>query len=227
VAPLDDVKTLDIPRLDPKEVGLVIVDMQNSFTHPEGARARAFGTRSGVEKVRAIIPNIHRLIDVCRSVGVQIWLTKQVHYPDDKRRMARRIPSHLDRRGVKLELCLRGTWEAEFDDEMKKVIKPEDEIVVKHRSSAFYNTTLEPELRIKGVQVLIVAGTTTSFCVESTVRDAYMRDFDVLLPAECVADTDDAAQQATLVNTDRFHGVVTNIDAIARAIGARVPAGAR
>ena len=221
------VKRLEIPRLDPKEVGLVIVDMQNSFTHPDGARARAFGANSGVEMVRAIIPKVVNLMGICREAGVQIWLTRQVHYPNDQRRLARRIPSHLDRRGVKLELSHRGTWEAEIDDEVKAAMRPEDEIVVKHRSSAFYNTALEPELRIKGVQVLIVAGTTTSFCVESTIRDAYMRDFDILLPEDCVADTDEAAQKATLANTDRFHGVVCRIPDIAQALGVKIPAGAR
>ena len=221
---LSAVRRLELPRLDPSEVGLIVVDMQNSFTHPEGARARAFGEQSGVQKVRAIIPAVLRLIDVCREAGVQIWFTRQVHYPNDKRRLARRIPSHLDRRGVKLELSHRGTWEAEIDDEIKAAIRPEDEIIVKHRASGFYNTALEPELRIKGVQVLIICGTTTSFCVDSTIRDAYMRDFDILVPEEAVADTDERAQQAVLESTNRFHGLVTNIDDIAAALGVRATA---
>jgi ureidoacrylate peracid hydrolase len=57
----------------------------------------------------------------------------------------------------------------------------------------------------------VVAGTTTSFCVDSTIRDAYARDLDVVVAAECVADSDDDAQASTLASIDRFHGVVTSL----------------
>jgi len=220
--PEDKVKRLELPRLDPKEVGLLVVDMQNGFCHPEGARAKAFGV-DAIAMPRAIIPNVIEMMRLCRSAGVRITLTRQVHYPDDQARKRRRIPSHLDRRGVKLELCWRGTWDAELLDEIKGAVRPEDDILVKHRASAFYNTPLEAELRIKGIQVLIVTGTTTSFCIDSTIRDAYMRDYDVLVPAECVSDTDQAAHDAVLATVDRFHGVVTTMADIAKALGVSAP----
>ena len=164
------------------------------------------------------MPNVVRLVRLCRDRGVSIWYTRQVHYPDDTGRKRRRTPSHLDRRGVRLELCWRGTWDAELLDEIGAEVRPEDEVVVKHRPSAFYNTTFESELRMKGVQVLIVAGTTSSFCVESTVRDAYARDFDVLLPADCTADTEEAAQQSVLTNVRRFFGMVTSVDELSEML---------
>jgi ureidoacrylate peracid hydrolase len=220
--PEDKVRKIELPRLDAKEVGLLVVDMQNGFCHPEGARAKAFGV-DAIAMPRAIIPNVIDLMRLCRSAGVRITLTRQVHYPDDQARKRRRIPSHLDRRGVKLELCWRGTWDSELIDEIKAEVRPEDDIIIKHRASAFYNTPLEAELRIKGIQVLIVTGTTTSFCIDSTIRDAYMRDYDVLVPAECVSDTDQAAHDAVLASTDRFHGVVTSTADIAKALGVAAP----
>jgi ureidoacrylate peracid hydrolase len=220
--PEDKVRKIELPRLDPKEVGLLVVDMQNGFCHPEGARAKAFGVEA-ITMPRAIIPNVIEMMRLCRSAGVRITLTRQVHYPDDQARKRRRIPSHLDRRGVKLELCWRGTWDAELLDEIKAEVRAEDDIVIKHRASAFYNTPLESELRIKGIQVLIVTGTTTSFCIDSTIRDAYMRDYDVLVPAECVSDTDQAAHDAVLASVDRFHGVVTTTADIAKALGVAAP----
>ena len=205
--------------LDPSEVGLLVIDMQNGFCHVDGSRAQFLGPES-TEKPRAIIAPVTRLIDLCRSTGAKIWFTRQVHYPDDHGRLNRRIPSHLERRGVKPTLCLKGTWDAELIDEIAALVQPEDEVLVKHRASAFYQTALEAELRINGIQVLIVTGTTTSFCVDSTVRDAYARDFDVLLPAEAAADTDQEAHDAVLATIDRFHGVVTDVDEIARLLGA-------
>jgi len=224
--PEDKVKAFDLPRLDPREVGLFVVDMQNDFCHPEGARARAFGV-DAIAMPRASIPAVLEMIRVCRAAGTRVWFTRQVHYPDDAARKRRRIPSHLDRRGVKLDLCHRGSWGAELLDEIKAVVRPEDEVVVKHRASAFFDTSVGTELRAYGIQVLIVTGTTTSFCIDSTIRDAYMRDFDVVVPRECVSDTDQAAQDAVLACVDRFHGVTTTIPAIAKALGVAAPAGAR
>lgn len=216
--PEDKVRKIELPRLDPKEVGLLVIDMQNGFCHPEGARAKAFGV-DAIAMPRASIPNVVGMMRLCRSAGVRITLTRQVHYPDDQARKKRRIPSHLDRRGVKLELCWRGTWDSELIDEIKAEVRPEDDIIIKHRASAFYNTPLEAELRIKGIQVLIITGTTTSFCIDSTIRDAYMRDYDILVPAECVSDTDQSAHDAVLACVDRFHGLVTSTSDIARALG--------
>jgi ureidoacrylate peracid hydrolase len=206
-------------KLDPADVGLLVVDMQNGFCHPEGARGQAFGP-DAIRQPRAIIPNVVAAIGMAHDRDIPVWFTQQVHYADDVTRSRRRIPSHLERRGVKLELCRRGTWDAELLDEMKAAKQDRDEVVVKHRSSAFFQTTLECELRMRAVQVLVVCGTTTSFCVDSTIRDAYARDFDVVVPAECVADSDDAAQAATLACIDRFHGVVTNLTELAAALGA-------
>lgn len=220
--PEDKVRKIELPRLDPKEVGLLVIDMQNGFCHPEGARAKAFGV-DAIAMPRASIPNVVGMMRLCRSAGVRITLTRQVHYPDDQARKKRRIPSHLDRRGVKLELCWRGTWDSELIDEIKAEVRPEDDIIIKHRASAFYNTPLEAELRIKGIQVLIITGTTTSFCIDSTIRDAYMRDYDVLVPAECVSDTDQSAHDAVLACVDRFHGLVTSTSDIARALGVASP----
>lgn len=205
-------------RLDPADVGLLVVDMQNGFCHPEGARGKAFGPQA-VRQPMEIIPSVVAAVDLAHRLEIPVWFTQQVHYDDDVTRSRRRIPSHLERRGVKLELCRRGTWDAELLDEIKAVRQDRDEVVVKHRSSGFFQTTLEGELRMRAVQVLIVTGTTTSFCVDSTIRDAYARDFDVIVPAECVADSDDAAQAATLATIDRFHGVVTSLPELTRALG--------
>jgi ureidoacrylate peracid hydrolase len=209
---------LDV-TLDPAEVGLLVIDLQNGFCHPEGARGRAFGAQS-VAEPRAIVPRVLDLVEQCRPLGVPVWFTRQVHFPGDRGRQRRRIPSHLDRRGVKLQLCMRGTWDAELLDEVKQHVASDDEVIIKHRASAFYQTTLEGELRMSGVQVLVVTGTTTSFCVDSTIRDAYARDFDVVVPAECVADTDPAAHAAVLASTERFHGVVTTVDDLMQALQA-------
>ena len=63
----------------------------------------------------------------------------------------------------------------------------DEPIVIKHRYSAFVDTRLETLLRSNGIETLVVTGTATMACVESTVRDAMMRDYDVVVPREAVA----------------------------------------
>lgn len=210
--------TLDV-KLDPVDVGMLVIDLQNGFCHPEGSRARAFGPDAVVQPA-SIVGRTVELVRLARALEIPVWFTRQVHFPDDTSRTRRRIPSHLDRRGLKLELCHQGTWDAELMDEIAAEVRHPGEVIVKHRASAFFETPLWGELRIKGVQVLIITGTTTSFCIDSTIRDAYARDFDVVVPAECVADTDEAAHRAVLASTARFHGVVTDRDELARSLDA-------
>jgi len=59
--PEDKVRKLELPRLDPKEVMVLVVDMQNDFCHPEGARAKAFGV-DAIAMPRASIPAVVELI---------------------------------------------------------------------------------------------------------------------------------------------------------------------
>lgn len=197
--------------LDPTSTALIVVDVQNGFSHPAGTRSRAVGP-AAARPTQAIVPVIVDLIAVLRATGVSVWFTQQQYWADDKAYRARRIRTGLDRTGSTLDVCRAGSWDVELVAELEEVRAPEDHVIVKHRASAFYQTELEQQLRMRGVDTLIVTGTTTSYCVEATVRDAHARDYDVVVPAEAVADTDTDAQRASLAVIERFHGLVCTID---------------
>jgi ureidoacrylate peracid hydrolase len=78
-----------------------------------------------------------------------------------------------------------GTWDAEVVAEVG--CGPRDLIVDKVRFDAFQWTSLEPLLRGLGVDELVVCGVVTNICVETTIRSAFMRDFPVILLADCCA----------------------------------------
>jgi ureidoacrylate peracid hydrolase len=198
-------------EFDPSLAGLLVIDMQNGFASPEGTLGKA---GFDISMTRAIIPKIKQLVQAARSAGVHVFWSRQVHYPDDKTREQRLIPGHLARGAGRSMLCARGTWDAELIDELKPLVLPQDEIIQKHRASCFYSTNLEAELRIHGVRLLIITGTTSSFCVDSTIREAYARDFDVVVPGDAISDTEVEATRAVLRSTERFHGYVTTTDAL-------------
>ena len=202
-----------MPALDfdfePTQAALLVIDMQNGFAAPQGTLGKA-GFDIGM--TRAIIPKIQQLVDAARQAGVPVFWSRQIHYPDDRTREQRIIPGHLARGAGRSMLCARGTWDAEIVDELQPYVLPDDNIVEKHRASCFYSTTFEAKLRIHGVRLLIVTGTTSSFCVDSTIREAYARDFDVVVPGDAISDTEMEATRAVLRSTERFHGFVSTTD---------------
>lgn len=167
--------------LDPAEAALLVIDMQRGFCAPDSAMGRAVGTAAQ----QAIVPAIREVVGWARGRGVPVLWSRQVHLPEDVTRARRRLPSHASRQGFLP--CLHGTDEVEFADGIADLVRSRDHVVTKHRSSVFFQTDLPALLRMLGTQVLVVTGCNTEFCVESTVRDAYAHDLDVVVLQDCVA----------------------------------------
>ncbi len=198
----------------PDFTGLLIVDMQNGFCDPDGE----FGRRGHGDPLQSIVPSVGELVGLCRSAQIPVFWSTQEHDPADITRTNHRVQTHI----AKSEHlpCLRGTWDAEIVDALKDLVEDDDYVFVKHRASCFYNTTLEVALRMRGISTLIIAGVTTNYCVDSTIRDAYARDFDLVVVRDCVAARDQALHNATLRNVELFHGLVCSLEDISHALPA-------
>jgi len=82
---------------------------------------------------------------------------------------------------------------------------PSDYVVLKSTLSGFYQTPLETMLRLGGVKTLIVTGFAADNCVLFTAADAYMRDFRLVVPRDCIgAKTADALRRALGTMTEGF-----------------------
>ena len=86
--------------------------------------------------------------------------------------------------GAESRILIRDTWGTENVEDLKP--RPEDRVVYKHRYSGFYETDLDSMLKEAGINQLIVTGYTTSVCIESTIRDAYYRDYQSVLLTDCI-----------------------------------------
>jgi nicotinamidase-related amidase len=77
-------------------------------------------------------------------------------------------------------------------EEVVRLMMPEEDdyFVLKPKHSGFFSTTLDTLLRYLGTNTLIVTGLTTDICVLFTANDAYMRDFKLIVPSDCVAAQD-------------------------------------
>ena len=167
--------------LDPATTALLVIDMQKGFCAPDSRMGRAVGTAAQ----QAILPGLREVVGWARGRGTPLIWSRQVHLPGDATRDRRRLPSHAARQGFLP--CLKGTGEEDFAEGIADLVRPEDFEVVKHRSSVFFQTDLPGILKMLATQVLVVTGCNTEFCVESTVRDAYAHDLDVVVLEDCVA----------------------------------------
>jgi nicotinamidase-related amidase len=93
---------------------------------------------------------------------------------------------------------------------LAELLRPDDDdyFVLKPKHSGFYCTTLDILLSYLKVKALILTGIAANICVLFTANDAYMRDFDLFVPADCVASNDEREtshalqQMATVLKAD-------------------------
>lgn len=209
-------------NLIPNETALLVIDMQNSWCHPQGSIGR---NGYDASMMRGIIPEVKELVNACREAGIlDIW-TIQNHYPDDITRQIHRIRPHTHRWKAGPP-GLKDTWEAEVVDELKELAQKPAEIIVKHRFSAFFDTRLDTLLRMKGINTLLICGVATTHCVETSVRDAYQRDYDVLIAEEAVAALTKEDHDASLRLMNKVFGVVMKNEQLLSLIqGESIPLG--
>jgi nicotinamidase-related amidase len=98
---------------------------------------------------------------------------------------------------------------------------PADYVVLKSTLSAFYQTPLDAMLRLGGVRHLVIAGFAADNCVLFTVADAYMRDFKLSVPSDCVASQTAEMTRTALRSMKRLFGAATRSSANLRFSRAR------
>ena len=150
-------------KINPHKTALMIIDMQNDFTE-KGAIIEVTGIRKG-------FPKFKKFIDFCRDKGLLIIYTRHVYSPKHNPIEARLFPE-LKRGGLR-----RNTHGFEIDN----YLKPQnyDIVLNKTRYDAFYKTNLEKILKKNGITDIIITGTMTEVCCESTARSAMFRDFNI------------------------------------------------
>ena len=83
---------------------------------------------------------------------------------------------------------------------LAEILRPDEDdyFVLKPKHSGFFSTTLETLLRYLDSKTLILTGIAGNFCVLFTAHDAYMRDFNLVIPADCVASNDPKENEYSL-----------------------------
>jgi ureidoacrylate peracid hydrolase len=197
-----------IDRLVPEKTALLVVDMQNFFVEP--------GQALEVPAARELAPNINRLADAVRnSGGTVIWI-KMTLNQEDLDQWSVFIPVNGKRE------MFQPVTEGEYGHRIWKAmdVKPGDLTVQKRRFSAFIqgSSELHEILQQRGIDTLIITGTLTNVCCESTARDAMMLNYRVLMVADANATLTPEAHQAALMNILFVFGDVQTTDEVIRLL---------
>ena len=167
---------------DKHKFALLLIDVINDFDFPEADRL--------LKSARPMAKNLLRLKRRAQNAGVPV-----IYVNDNFGRWKsdfHRTVEHCSQHG-------RGR-------EVVELLRPEenDYFVLKPKHSGFFSTTLETLLRYLETQTLILTGIAGNFCVLFTANDAYMRDFDLFVPADCTVSNTKRGNDSALALMKKF-----------------------
>jgi bifunctional isochorismate lyase/aryl carrier protein len=167
------------PFPDLRRAALLVVDLEYAFADPRG---EAFLPAS-----RAVLPNVLALRDAFRATRRPVAFTRHAHRASETRGAMARHWTWLIR---------EGTVEAELLPELAP--RRGEPVFRKAQYSAWHGTRLGAWLRRHRVGTLVVAGVMTHLCVETTAREAFVRELDVVVPLDACADADETLHLGSL-----------------------------
>ncbi len=199
--------------LDPRRTALAIIDMQSTFCAPGGP--------AEVAAARGIVEPINKLTSGLRKLGVPVIWVLHANMQIDGKSDWELFFTHIvaDEMKQKTLESLAPGKQAIWTD---LTVGPEDRTIVKNRYSALIpgSSHLERLLRSIGADTLLVAGTKTNVCCESTVRDAMMLDFKAVMVEDCCAALSDDEHRGALENIiQQFGDVMTTTEVLTRLRG--------
>lgn len=195
--------------LDPKRTALLIIDMQNMFCEP--------GAPAEVPASRGLCDNITRLSAEIRILnGLVIWITSATSFANgnsDWETFLRNFVTENVRRDRQEYLSPEGhgeqIWQGLDPNEVDLHIR-------KNRYSALTPgaSMLQSTLSSHGIENILIAGTKTNICCESTGRDAMQLDYRVVMVEDCCAALSDEEHRSALENMIQQFGDVMTVDEV-------------
>jgi len=198
--------------LDPSRCALIIQDMQNDVMMEGGAFASSGSPQHAREQ--NVVENIRRLADVARSRGVMIihvWFVVEPGAP------GLTLNAPLFEGIADSKAMVRGTWGAAPVSGLEP--QPGDFVVEKMRMSAWEGSRLETILRAQGRDMIIDTGAWTNMSIEHTARTGADKGYFIVVPEDCCSTMNAAWHRASIDFALQNVSVVTNADAVIRALG--------
>jgi ureidoacrylate peracid hydrolase len=194
--------------LDPVRTALVVIDLQHAFMTDGVGHAVCPAARD-------IVPAVNRLAAVVRESGGGVFWIQMTHDARclDEWSVAHEMASP-EMREKRIAALSEGTPGHQLWPDLD--VRPEDEIVNKYRYSAFMPGTSElpGRLRARGFDTVLITGTVTNVCCESSARDANMTNFRTIMVSDGNAASTQEEHEASLTAFYNVFGDVMDTDMI-------------
>ena len=193
----------------PGHTALLVIDMQNDFC-AEGGMMHNEGL--DLSRVQEMAERLPILIESARENSVLVVFVRNIYStatnwylsgPWLEQANRRRKGSYIER-----PVCAADSWNGDFYGDIRPLAS--EAIVTKHRFSAFHNTDLDTILRANEIKTVVATGVATNVCVETTVRDAFVRDYYVLVVEDGTGTYSADEHEYSLRTIDRYFGEVVS-----------------
>jgi isochorismate hydrolase len=184
--------------LHPARVALLVLDLQDYFLD---SSSHAF-----IPSAPAILPGIRSLIAIFAKNHLPIFFTQHLNTPENARMMAKWWQDLIRPEGEGSRIV------ADIDSSTSIILS-------KSQYDAFYQTSLESDLRARGVGGIIVTGVMTHLCCETTARSGFMRGFEVFFTIDGTATYTEGLHRAALLNLAHGFAVPVLTDEVLTAFG--------
>jgi ureidoacrylate peracid hydrolase len=181
--------------MDPKTTALVLIEYQNDFTTPGGTLHDAV---KGVMESTNMLANTVETVAKARELGATIVFAP-ITFTDDYHELSPQ-PYGILKGVVDSRSFRKGTWGAEIVDALQP--QPGDIVIEGKRGlCGFATTNLDFILRSRGIQNVALGGFLTNCCVESTMRTAYEKGYQVVTLKDCTATLSEEEQRVAVEKT--------------------------
>lgn len=178
--------------MDTDKTAVVLIEYQNDFASHGGTLHEAV---KPVMDATQMLQNTKDTVDKARELGVTI-IHAPITFTEDYRELTRE-PYGILKGVVDTKSFRKGTWGAEIVDDLKPA--PDDIVVEGKRGlDAFASTNLDFILRSRGITTIALGGFLTNCCVESTMRTAYEKGYNVITLTDCTATVSDDEQRLAI-----------------------------
>ncbi|MDM0071513.1 isochorismatase family cysteine hydrolase [Variovorax sp. J31P207] len=192
----------------------LVVDLQQGYC--------GVGEPLEVPRARDVVGPVNRISDALRRAGGLNVYTRNTFVPGDEEEWSfyyRHFGHAMDVTKMIKGAPAQALWPELTVDESA------DWVIDKQRYSAFVPNTceLDQRLKVRGIDTLIITGTVTNCCCESTARDAMQRNYKVFFVSDGTAALSDEEQHATLNNMQWLFADVVTTDEMVRLIDQAAP----
>jgi len=203
-------------KIDLAKTAMFVTDPQNDFL---SEKSPVWGLVGPTVTKNKVVEKEKKLKALAMELGIPVFYSTHMYTQKEVEQWPTMPLNGIDKVMFEQKMFVQGTWGHEYHPELK----PDSNTVVMnpHKGlSNFWTGDAALQLRMFGIETIILYGMSANMCVESHARDAIENGFELIIIADATAAAGDAAYEAALTNYEFLAHEVVTYDQIVRRLKA-------